>query len=371
MKKHFFFGGLVLLFILMVACTNETVITDIETEYESSIGKNPAMLKVKLNNEGEFNSPLFDLATAPNNDILVADAGQGITNIHGATEFALPGVTSVSTVGRGIMWATTGPGPNDPEEDSGQALHIVGNGGTNMVANLFHFEEENDPDGAGVDSNPFSVAALNANSALVADSGGNDLMRVDNKGKIELVAVFPDELVSTDNLKSIIGCPDPIPGFEGLCNFPAMIPAQAVPTSVVVGPDGYYYVSELKGFPAPAGASNIWRISPNASDAMCGTDPDCVKLFSGGFTSIIDIAFGKDGMLYVAEFDEKSWFAVEVLQNGAGGNIKACNTETLECQTIASGIPMLTAITFGKDGKLYATKNSLIPGQAEVIEIAQ
>jgi len=369
MKKQFFFGSLLLLFIFMVACTNETVITDIATEYESSIGKDPAMLKAKLNNDGEFSSPLFDLATAPNNDILVADAGQGITNIYGATEFALPGVTSVSTVGRGIMWATTGP--MDPAEDSGQALHLVGNGGTKMVANLFHFEEENDPDGAGADSNPYSVAALNANSALVVDSGANDLMRVDNKGNIEVVAIFPDEPVSTDNLKSIVGCPDPIPGFAGFCNLPPMIPAQAVPTSVVIGPDGYYYVSELKGFPAPAGASNIWRISPNASGAMCGTDPDCVKLFSGGFTSIIDIAFDKNGMLYVAEFDEKSWFAVEVLRNGAGGNIKVCNTETLECQTIASGIPMLTAITFGKDGKLYATKNSLIPGQAEVIEIAQ
>ena len=369
MKNHSFFGMLLFAFIFSIGCTNEKVSMDLPTEYDSSLGKDPALVKAHLNEEGEFGTPLFDLTTAPNNDILVADAAKGITNIYGTTEIALPGVTSVSTVGRGTMWATTGPVV--PTEDSGQGIHRVGKSGTELVANLFVFEEENDPDGAGVDSNPYSVAALNANSALVVDSGANDLMRVDNKGNIEVIAVFPDELVSTDNLKSLVGCPDPIPGFAGFCNFPSMIPAQAVPTSVVVGPDGYYYVGELKGFPAPTGASNIWRIAPNASGAMCGTDPDCVKLFDGGFTSIIDMAFDSNGMLYVAEFDEKSWFAVEVLQNGAGGNIKACDTETMQCQTIASGIPMLTAITFGKDGKLYATKNSLIPGQAEVIEIAQ
>ncbi|QYA24509.1 ScyD/ScyE family protein [Gramella sp. MT6] len=367
MKNQFFYGVILLLFISIAACTNDKVITDIATEYESSLGKDPASLKAKMNAEGEFASPLFDLATAPNNDILVADAGQGITNIYGATEFALPGVTSVSTVGRGIMWATTGP--IEPTEDTGQGIHLVGNGGTKLVANLFHFEEENDPDGAGVDSNPYSVVALNANSALVADSGANDLLRVDNKGNIEVVAIFPDEMVSTDNLKSLVGCPDPIAGFEGFCNFPPMLPAQAVPTSIVVGPDGYYYVSELKGFPAPTGASNIWRISPDASGAMCGTDPGCVKAFDGGFTSIIDMAFDSNGMLYVAEFDEKSWFAVEVLGTVTGGTIKACDPETMQCEVIASGIPILTSITFDKDGKLYATKNALIPGLAEVIEI--
>jgi hypothetical protein len=36
---------------------------------------------------------------------------------------------------------------------------------------------------------------------------------------------------------------------------------------------------------------------------------------------------------------------------------------------VAEGIPQLTAITFDKRGKLWATQNSLVPGGAEVIEI--
>jgi hypothetical protein len=43
--------------------------------------------------------------------------------------------------------------------------------------------------------------------------------------------------------------------------------------------------------------TNIWRVSPNASGAECASSPDCVKVFDGGFSSIIDPAFGADGKL--------------------------------------------------------------------------
>ena len=59
------------------------------------------------------------------------------------------------------------------------------------------------------------------------------------------LAVFPNTLVPA---------PGPPPQ--------AMMPMQAVPTSVVRGPDGAYYVSQLTGFPFPAGGSSIWRVVP-------------------------------------------------------------------------------------------------------------
>jgi len=269
------------------------------------------------------------------------------------------------------MWATTGAlgGEEGAITDTGQGLHRVSNGNIKLIANLFAFEEANDPDGAGVDSNPFGVASLGGNAALVTDSGGNDLLRVDKQGNIEVIAVFPDELVSTANLQSLVGCPESfIPELAFICDIPEM-PAQAVPTTVAVGPDGYYYVGELKGFPAPAGESNIWRVSPDAKGAMCGSSPYVEKLFDGGFTSIIDLVFCDDGKLYVAELDELSWFAVEVLGGGVGGRISAIDLATLEVEVVASGIQGLTGITFGKDGKLWATTNALDPEKAEVIEI--
>lgn len=315
--------------------------------------------------ESGFSSPLFGLATAPNGDILVADAGAGIASLSG-TEIPLPGVTDISPIGRSSHWASTGAGAN-PTMDTGQALYRTAQGKAKMVVNLFAFEAANDPDGT-VDSNPFDVQSLGGSAALVADAGGNDLLRVDKQGNVNVLAVFPNELVSTENIKNLLSCPE---GPPDICGLPDMIPAEAVPTSIAVGPDGYYYVGELKGFPAPAGASNIWKVAPGASWADCGSSPDCVKVFEGGFTSIIDLAFDSKGMLYVAELDELSWFAVEVLgpEAIAGGTINACNINELTCTEVATGIPILTAMTFGTDGSLWATQNSLIPGLAEVIEV--
>lgn len=263
------------------------------------------------------------------------------------------------------MWAVEGL-TGTPGDSTGQALFRITNGTIRMIANLFAFEKENNPDGADlIDSNPFDVHSLGGKAALVADAAGNDLLKIDNQGNIEVVAVLPNELVSSANVKNLFGCPV---GPTSICGLPDEIPAQPVATSVTVGPDGSYYVGELKGFPAPTNASNIWRISPEASGITCGSDTGCEKTFDGGFTSIIDLAFDDEGNLYVAELDEDSWFAIEV-GAGAGGTINKCDLEMKTCSEVASGIPMLTSITFGKDGTLWATRSSLIPGVAEVFKV--
>jgi hypothetical protein len=71
----------------------------------------------------------------------------------------------------------------------------------------------------------------------------------------------------------------------------------------------------------------------------------------------------------VAELDEQSWAAVEFFGGGAGGSISSCDIHTQACHAVASGIPILTAITFGENGGLWATENALIPGLASVIQI--
>lgn len=330
------------------------------------VNKPPAGHLQTANGDG-FVSPLFGLATAPNGDILVADAGAGISTIDGTNEISLPGVSDMSPLGRASMWAVEGL-TGEPGEDTGQALYRVSKGKTQLTADLFAYEEDQNPDGAElIDSNPFDVQSINGRSALVIDAAGNDLLKIDNQGNIELIALFPDELVSTANIKNLFNCPS---GPEDICGLPADIPAQAVPTSIAVGPDGSYYVGELKGFPAPANASNIWRILPDASDVMCGTDSDCEKMFDGGFTSIIDLAFDDEGYLHVVELDENSWFALELGPGAmAGGTINKCDLDAQSCTEVASGIPIITSITFGTDGSLWATRNALIPESAEVFEV--
>jgi hypothetical protein len=101
--------------------------------------------------------------------------------------------------------------------------------GIRDVADFVRFEAANDPDESagtvpggepGINSNPNGLL-VRKHAQVVADAGGNDLLKVDRKGRIKVVAVFPPRLV------------DAPPGIPGL---PPRIPMQAVPTSVVKGP---------------------------------------------------------------------------------------------------------------------------------------
>ncbi len=315
---------------------------------------------------GGLDGPVFGLDVAPNGDVLVADASAGITVLRNDTvrdTIALPGASAVSAIGSGSMWVTTSG--QDTESDSGQALWRVSNGRARMVANLFTLESA-DPDEQGVDSNPYDVAALGGGAALVVDAGGNSLHRIDNKGRAELVATFPTELLSTDNFNAI--CSD-LGEFGPPCPIPApAIPGQSVPTSVVVGPDGDYWVGELKGFPAPAGQSGVWRIDAGATGVQCGVDPRCEKVLDG-FTSIVDLDLGPDGTLYVSEFDEASWAAVEIFGNGVGGTLNACDPADGTCTEVATGVPMHSAVAVGKRGAIWVSANALVPGGVEVFSL--
>ena len=148
-----------------------------------------------------------------------------------------------------------------------------------------------------------------------------------------------------------------------------MIPAQPVATSAAIGPDGWIYAGELKGFPAPTGESRIWKIRPNAENVRCGKEPGKCSVALDGFTSVIDLAFGPDGKLYVVQFDDASWAAVEIFGDGVGGSVHRCDLATKHCDTVASGLPMLTSIAFRKDGSLWGTTWSLVPGMGDAVQI--
>jgi len=314
-----------------------------------------------------FNGPVFGITTAPNGDILAADAATGISlfrNGKVTLEGAFSGATDVSAIGRSSWWVTHGSSDGAQGTDTDQGVYRVSRGRVRKLVNLFAFEVANNPAGGTIESNPFDVESLSGEYALVADAAGNDLLLVDDEGQVEVVAVFPNEMVPTDHLKSLVNCPAGPPSF---CNMPDMVPAQPVPTSVAVGPDGYYYVGELKGIPSPLNKSRIWRIAAGASWAQC-PDADCELVFDGGFTSIIDMAFGPDGLLYVVELDENSWFATNVGQ-AIGGTINACDVDALACVEVAGDMTLPTAITFGKNGTLWSTIMGPVPGAATIVQI--
>jgi hypothetical protein len=86
-----------------------------------------------------------------------------------------------------------------------------------------------------------------------------------------------------------------------------------------VGADGYWYVGELRGFPATPGTSEIWRIRPYSEDATC--DPEnpyqgACKRYADGLTSIIDLAPAHHGV-YALELSKMSWLQWELGVEGA------------------------------------------------------
>jgi hypothetical protein len=319
-----------------------------------------------------FAGPVFGLAAAPDGSLLVADSGAGIVELRngeGSLVSALPGVDDIAPIGRGSMFAITGGGGPEGGEPPANAAKLfeVSRASVRQLADLGAFEARVNPDGGEVDSNPFAVAAAGS-QALVADAGGNDLLVVDRDGNVDWVATLPNELVSSANLKNLAGCPAAPPEIAFVCELPGTMPAEAVATSVAIGPDGAYYVGELKGIPAAPGTSRVWRIEPGTRHAACGTSPAC-QVVASGFTSIVDLSFAPDGSLYVVELDEASWPAVEFGLPSPGGTVNRCNVPQGTCAEVASHLPMPTAAAVTRDGVAYAAIKSLIPGAAQVIAL--
>jgi len=283
-----------------------------------------------------YATPMFGIDPAPGGQLLVADAGKGIVDADtGALVASLPGVTDVAPIGRGDILALTStfaPGTHG-------ALYRVSKGTARKLADLQAYEEENDPAGDGTEegSNPFDLARMDGGKTLIADAAGNDLLVADETGRIDWVATFPTQ--------------------DGI---------QSVPTSVAIGPDGAYYVGELTGFPAPVGISRVWRVAPGTRHAHCGTSAACSVAVTG-LTSIIDVAFGPNGKLYVAQLEDTGWPALEA-GGGVGGSVHACNVTTGSCETVVSGIPILTSIAF-RGSTLWAAIWALVPGLADVVPL--
>ena len=315
----------------------------------------------------DFAGPLFGLDQGPDaNVLLVADAGQGVVRMSGDKAklvVSLPGVTDVAVRSPHSLWVLTSEvfGP------SGSKLYIVRDGEAHPRADLHRFEVKNNPHPAAIDTDPFDVLARHDGTAVVADAAGNDIIHVARDGTMRVIAVLPDQVVPTANAKRLAGCPNPTdPSNQEICDLPAQIPAEPVATSVTKAPDGGLYVGELKGFPAPLHHSRVWHIDHGTRNAQCGTDPRCQIVFDD-FTSIIDLRWFQ-GKLYVEQIDDQSFLAIELGQPTTG-SVWACNVTSHDCERVAGGKPIMTAIAFRPNGSMWGTIKALVPGQADVVRL--
>jgi sugar lactone lactonase YvrE len=203
----------------------------------------------------------------------------------------------------------------------GTLLQISRTGEISEAADVSAYERDVNPAGGPLDSNPFGLLVL-PTLRIVADAGANALLSVTPSGLVNTIAVFPSRPArSTD----------------------------AVATSVAVGPDGAYYVSELTGIPFTAGAANVYRVVP-------GQAP---QVFRSGLTTVTDIDFGPDGSLYVIEHSTgPAFFALP----GDLVKITPSGVKTV----LVSNLNRPTSVLVASDGTVYYTNGGITAGAGEV-----
>ena len=249
------------------------------------------------------------------------------------------GPHDIAFQGRGNMYVTIGLGADPalrsalPEGPTlGTLIVVKPNGKWSIVADIAGFEAANNPDNGVPDSNPYGVLAEGGRQ-YVTDAGGNSLLEVSPNGQLSLVATFADLPLP----------PLPLP----------FTSSQPVPTEVVRGPDGAFYVSTLTGVPFLPGLARIYRVTADGSSTV----------YRSGFTAITDFAFGPDGSLYVLQY------ASDIFLGGSGSVVRV-SADGQTRTTLIDGLVAPTGIAVGPDGAVYVTNKGVLVGAGEVLRIA-
>ncbi len=364
------------------------------------------------------------LAIADDGSLIVAEAGQyGDMCPSGEMGFCFGPTGSVATVRDGVVEriiegltsAGSGPevvGPNDiaikpdgsfflvtsgggdpaerPEGDlSGYLLNASADGTLEPVADVWGYEAIGDPDaeysGGVLDGNPHSVAIVDG-GVVLADAGANALYGIDEAGEISVIAVFPPrEHMFPAELMAAMGPPpetdgEMAPEGEAMAEGEEMaegdaaagaappagemipVPVESVPTSVAVGPDGAYYIGELTGGPFPVGGASVWRVVPGEEPTEYGT----------GLTNVMDIGFGPDGTLYVAEIVHEGLMPVFMGADAPPmGAVMSIPPGGGAAEMVATGeqLMALGGMAVAEDGTIYVSANTLGTEGGTIVKI--
>ena len=249
--------------------------------------------------------------------------------------------------------------------DFATLVHLAASGEWRFVADIGAYETANNPDGRltddglpHLDTNPYGLEAV-PGGHLMTDAGANALLRVRADGEISTVAVFHSR-----------GSTPPRPSFAPVDERGFATIADAVPTSVVLGPDGAYYVSELTGVPFVDTRANVYRVVPADEPQMFFIQDACVT----GFKMILDMAFDDEDNLYVLQHATGA-----VQQTGPGvlirvtpdkGQSGVCAQYQAGTRTtVLSGLSRPTSIVIGPDRAIYVANNGTSMGGGQVLRI--
>jgi len=132
-----------------------------------------------------------------------------------------------------------------------------------------------------------------------------------------------------------------------------------VPTSVVVGPDGAYYVGQLTGFPFPPGGASVFRVA-------AGEDP---TVYASGFTNVVSLAFAADGSLYVLEISHDGLANAAPGGPPTGGLWKVPPGGGSPELIATDGLVMPGGMAIGPDGTLYISTCAVCAGGGSIVSL--
>lgn len=136
------------------------------------------------------------------------------------------------------------------------------------------------------------------------------------------------------------------------------IEGHVVPTALAY--HGNFYVGNLSTFPLVPGASTIFHVTPS------GRIPETI----GHLTSVLGLAFDHQGRMYALENTVCPTADPCFPTGNAGRVVRVSHDGSLE--TIADGLMLPTAMTFGPDGAIYVSVFGFggPPGAGAIVRIA-
>jgi hypothetical protein len=211
-----------------------------------------------------------------------------------------------------------------------------------ILGDLAQHEALHDPDsvtGNGqVFSNPWYFAR-DGRDFLVVDTGANDLIRVHPDGTTETEAVFPN-----NTLPAPPATKSPAPKSSPVQPMTPPGQTQAVPTGIVRGRDGAFYISDLSSM--QPNLSRIWRFVP-------GSKP---TVFATGLTNTIDLRVAPNGDLIALSY--ATGYSSTGLLPGGLTRIDRHTGAATPIDT-AGRLTQPTGLDIAANGDLYVTNNTV------------
>jgi hypothetical protein len=142
-----------------------------------------------------------------------------------------------------------------------------------------------------------------------------------------------------------------------------------VPTAITSW-NGAFYVGNLNLFPIDPQWARILTIATTDGDTVAAPGFDIPKggwhivNSKAGFTTVVAVDFGPDGLLYVLELSD----AAGMPTGGAGKVVRVRNSGVIE--DVVTGLVVPTGMTFGPDGRLYISNfGAAGPGAGQILQV--